>query len=183
MGDVYGHIAVRVEDVSDAYEQLVDGGVEEYRDPESYGGRYALVKDPDGHEIEIVEGDHGAKWSLDHTMMRTEDVDDALGWWTRKMEYEHTGRWEADSFANYFMKPEGAADEAMAVELTYNYDGRSYTMGDAWGHLAIRVDDLDDGWETLMTRGADEYRTPGDWRYDYAFTKHKSGHEIEVIER
>jgi lactoylglutathione lyase len=180
-GDAWGHIAVRVEDVHDAYYELMDEGVEDYRRPEDNPG-YAFVKDPDGHEIEIVEGDHGEKWSIDHTMIRVEDADQALGWWMRKLEYEHTGRWEADSFANYFMKPEGAAEEAMAVELTYNYDGRTYEMGDAWGHMAVRVSDLEDGWDDLMTRGAEDYRDPESCDYNYAFTKDPDGHEVEVVE-
>ncbi|QPV63636.1 VOC family protein [Halosimplex litoreum] len=180
MGDGWGHIAVRVEDVEDAYYELMDEGVEDYRRPEDNPG-YAFVKDPDGHEIEIVERDHGARWSIDHTMVRVEDADDHLGWWTRKFEYEHTGRWEADSFANYFVKPEGAAEEAMAVELTYNYDGRSYELGDAWGHLAVRVDDLSEGWDQLMTREAEDYRDPESCDNNYAFTKDPDGHEIEVV--
>jgi lactoylglutathione lyase len=181
MGDAWGHIAVRVADVYDAYEELMDAGVEDYRDPDSCGGQYAFVKDPDGHEVELVEREHGAPWSLDHTMIRVEDADEALGWWTRKLEYEHTGRWESDTFANYFMKPEGAAPEEMAVELTYNYDGRTYTMGDAWGHLAVRVADLHDGWGALMEREAEDYRDPESCNDRYAFTKDQDGHEVEVV--
>ena len=180
MGDAWGHIAVRVEDVEEAYYELMDGGVEDYRPPEENPG-YAFVTDPDGHEVEIVERDHGARWSLDHTMVRVEDADEALGFWTRKFEYEHTGRWEADSFANYFVKPEGAAEEAMAVELTYNYDGRNYETGDAWGHLAVRCSDLHDGWETLMTREATDYRDPASCDDRYAFTEDPDGHEVEIV--
>ena len=180
MGDGWGHIAVRVEDVEAAYAELMDEGVEDYRPPEENPG-YAFVKDPDGHEIEIVERDHGARWSIDHTMIRVEDADEALGFWTRKFEYEHTGRWEADSFANYFMKPDGAAEEAMSVELTYNYDGRTYELGDAWGHLAVRVDDLEDAWDQLLTREAEDYRDPESCDYNYAFTKDQDGHEVEIV--
>ena len=185
IGDAWGHIAVRVPEdaLQESYDQLMDEGVEDYRDPESCGNRYAFVKDPDGHEIEIVKRDHGAKWSIDHTMIRVEDADEALGYWTRKFEYEHTGRWESDTFANYFMKPEGASQHAMAVELTYNYDGRSYTMGDAWGHLCVRIDDLHDDWEQLMVREAEDYRDPADCDDMYAFTTDQDGHEIELLER
>ncbi|MDR9429385.1 MAG: VOC family protein [Natronomonas sp.] len=182
MGDAWGHIAVRVGDLETAYENLMDEGVEDYRDPESCGGNYAFVKDPDGHEIEIVERDHGAQWSLDHTMIRIEDPDDALGWWTRKLEYAYTGeRWEADTFANYFMKPVDAAPEEMAVELTYNYDGRSYEMGDAWGHLAVRTEDLESAWDDLMARDVEDYRDPESCDNRYAFTKDQDGHEIEIV--
>ena len=185
MGDAWGHIAVRVDDVFEAYEDLMDAGVEDYRDPESCGGGYAFVKDPDGHEIELVERDHGAPFSLDHTMLRVEDADAALGWYLRKLEYEHTGRWESDTFANYFMKPADAPEEAMSVELTYNYDGRSYEMGDAWGHLAVRAEEssLEEMWDDLMEREAEEYRDPESCDYNYGFTKDQDGHEIEVVRR
>ena len=182
MGDAWGHIAVRVEDVEEAYDELMDNGVADYRPPEENPG-YAFVKDPDGHEIEIVERDFGARWSLDHTMIRVEDADAALGYWTRKFEYDEVGRWEADSFANYFVEPADAPQEAMSLELTYNYDGRTYTMGDAWGHLCVRVDDLEDDWAQLLTREAPDYRDPESCDDLYAFTKDQDGHEIELIER
>ncbi|MDF9746046.1 VOC family protein [Natrinema salsiterrestre] len=185
VGDGWGHIAVRVPEgeLEDYYQQLMDEGVDDYRDPESCGGRYAFVKDPDGHEIEIVQREEGALWSLDHTMIRVEDADEALGFWTRKFEYDEVGRWEADTFANYFVEPADAADEAMSVELTYNYDGRSYDMGDAWGHLCVRLDDLHEDWNQLMTREAADYRDPESCDDMYAFTTDQDGHEIELIER
>ena len=185
IGDAWGHIAVRVPDgeLESHYQQLMDEGVDDYRDPESCGGRYAFVKDPDGHEIEIVKRDVGETWSIDHTMIRVEEADAALGFWTRKFEYDEVGRWEADTFANYFVEPADAADEAMAVELTYNYDGRSYTMGDGWGHLCVRVDDLAEDWEQLMVREANDYRDPASCDDMYAFTRDQDGHEIELLKR
>ncbi|AGN02687.1 lactoylglutathione lyase/Glyoxalase/bleomycin resistance protein/dioxygenase [Salinarchaeum sp. Harcht-Bsk1] len=183
MGDAWGHIAVRVEDVYEAYDELMEAGVEDYRDPDSCGGSYAFVKDPDGHEIEIVERDHGARWSLDHTMIRVEDANEAIGWYQRAMDYDLVRRAEMDSFALYFMAPSDAPAEAMTVELTYNYDGRSYELGDAWGHLAARVDDLEADWDTLMLRDAEDYRDPESCDFNYAFTKDSDGHEIELVER
>lgn len=183
MGDAWGHIAVRVDDVYDAYEELMDGGVEDYRDPDSCGGSYAFVKDPQGHEVEIVQRDYGAKWSLDHTMIRVTDADLALGWFTRKFDYDEVSRWEADTFANFFMRPSGVAQEAMDLELTYNYDGRTYTIGDAWGHLAVACHDLEDYWGTLIEREAEDYRDPESCHYRYAFTKDMDGHEFEIVER
>jgi lactoylglutathione lyase len=183
MGDAWGHIAVRVpeDELQSSYDELLAGGVEDYRDPESCNNRYAFVKDPDGHEVEIVTRDHGAKWSLDHTMIRVEDADEALGYWSRKFEYGEVSRWESDTFANYFVEPAVAPDEAMSIELTYNYDGRSYTMGDAWGHLAVAVDDLDDAWETLMDSEAPDYRDPESCDNRYAFTTDPDGHEVEIV--
>ena len=185
MGDAWGHIAVRVpeNELQRSYDQLVAEGVEDYRDPESCGNRYAFVKDPDGHEIEIVKRDYGAKWSLDHAMIRVEDVDAELGYWVRAFEYEHVGRWEAETFSNYFLAHPDASQEALSVELTYNHDDREYTMGDAWGHLAIRTDDLHETWEQLMTRESEDYRDPESCGDRYAFTKDHQGHEIEIVTR
>ncbi|WP_340098250.1 VOC family protein [Salinibaculum salinum] len=182
-GDAWGHIAVRVRDVYDVYDQLLEEGVEDYRDPDSCGGSYAFVTDPDGHEIELVERDHGAQWSLDHTMIRVEDADEAIGWYTRKLDYDLFRREEFEDFALYFLKPGDAPDEAMSVELTYNYDGRTYEMGDAWGHVAVRTDDLGEYWETLMGRHAEDYRDPESCDNRYAFTKDCDRHEIEIVER
>jgi lactoylglutathione lyase len=182
-GDAWGHIAVRCDDVYDAYEQLMDQGVEDYRDPDSCGGQYAFVTDPDGHEIEIVERDHGATWSLDHTMIRVADPDAAIGWFAHKLEYDLFRRSEHDSFSLYFMKPEEAADEAMSMELTFNHDGRSYDLGDAWGHVAVRATDLHEFWDQLMTRDAADYRDPESCGDRYAFTKDPDGHEVEIVRR
>jgi lactoylglutathione lyase len=183
IGDAWGHVAVRVRDLEAAYEGLMDGGVEDYRDPESCGGRYAFVTDPDGHEIELVERSQGSPWSLDHTMIRVEDADAALGYWVRKFGYEAVRRWEADTFANFFVEPGDAPEEAMSLELTYNYDGRSYTHGDGWGHLCVRVDDLQDDWERLTLREVPEERDPADCDGMYAFAEDLEGHEIELLER
>lgn len=180
LGDAWGHIAVRVDDLNEAYESLLKDGVEDYRDPESCGGRYAFVKDPDGHEIELVERPYGSQWSLDHTMWRVESADEAIGWFIRKFEYECTRRWEAETFSNYFVEPQNGADEQMAMELTYNHDGRTYTIGDSWGHIAIRVDDLHETWNTLMDREAAPYRPPESCDNRYAFTKFADGQEIDL---
>ncbi|WP_330632405.1 VOC family protein [Halocatena halophila] len=179
-GDAWGHIAVRVDDVYDAYEKLLNGGVEDYRDPDSCGGQYAFVKDPDGHEIELVEREKGARWGLDHTMIRVADGDAAIGWFARKLDYELVRRSELDTFALYFMRPTDSPT-AMSVELTVNYDDRSYSIGDAWGHLAVKTDDLDDEWERLLERDALDYRDPESCDNRYAFTKTNEGHEIEVV--
>lgn len=182
-GDAWGHVAVRVRDVYEAYDQLMESGVEDYRDPDSCGGRYAFVRDPDGHEIELVQREYGVPWSLDHTMIRVEDADRAIGWYARKLGYELMRRREYDEFSLYFMQPPDAAPEAMTVELTYNHDGRSYGFGDAWGHFAVRTSDLEGAWDELMARDAEDYRDPESCGYRYAFTKDADGHEIEVVVR
>jgi len=141
------------------------------------------VKDPDGHEIEIVQRDQGALWSLDHTMIRVEDADEALGFWTRKFEYDEVGRWEADTFANYFVEPEDAAPRRCPS------NSRTTTTAAAtrWatpGVTSVSIDDLEEDWDQLMVREAADYRDPESCDNMYAFTTDQDGgHEIELIER
>ncbi|PSQ45531.1 glyoxalase [Halobacteriales archaeon SW_7_68_16] len=181
LGDAWGHLAVRVRDVYDAYDELLTGGVEDYRDPDSCGGNYAFVRDPDGHEIELVERDGGARYGLDHTMIRVESADRAIGWYVRKLGYELHRRAEYDDFSLYFLAPPDAGPGAMSIELTENHDDSTYDVGDAWGHLAVRVDDLDAAWDRLRTRRAADYRDPASCGGQYAFTKDADGHEIELL--
>jgi lactoylglutathione lyase len=56
-------------------------------------------------------------------------------------------------------------------------------VGDAWGHVAARVDDLEGDWATLMEREAEDYRDPESCGYNYAFTKLPDGQEIEFVTR
>jgi lactoylglutathione lyase len=71
----------------------------------------------------------------------------------------------------------------MSLELTVNYDDRSYDVGDAWGHVAARVDDLEGDWATLLDREAEDYRDPESCGYNYAFTKLPDGQEVELVTR
>ena len=121
--------------------------------------------------------------TLDHTMMRVEDLEESLDWYATHFDYEEQGRWEADTFTNVFLGPADGHEAGALLELTYNHDGRSYTLGDAWGHLAVRCSDLQEAWATLMDREATEYRDPESCNDRYAFTTDPDGHEIEIVTR
>ena len=68
------------------------------------------------------------------------------------------------------------------LELTYNKDGRDYTIGDQFGHLAFHVDNLDKVISEVERR---------DWWYrkcstsssNYIFIKDPDGYDIEIIEK
>ena len=119
--------------------------------------------------------------TLDHTMTRVEDLEESIEWYRDHFGYEETGRWEADTFTNVFLQAPGTSDAGAALELTYNHDGRSYTFGDAWGHIAVRVRDVYDAYEQLMAAGVEDYRDPDSCGGSYAFVTDPDGHEIEVV--
>ena len=79
-----------------------------------------------------------------HTMLRITDPDrsrafyEALGFeFRRELPIVRDGELEA---TNYFFGVPGQEEE---LELTYNHDGRTYELGNAYGHVALAVDDLD----------------------------------------
>lgn len=56
-GRSFGHIAIRTgegQTLEEAYRKAVEAGGEDYRPPEECPGNYAFVKDPEGHEVEIL---------------------------------------------------------------------------------------------------------------------------------
>ena len=58
VGTGYGHIAVSIEDLDGALEQLKSVGIEPEKPPYSVregGNRLCFVRDPDGYRIELIE--------------------------------------------------------------------------------------------------------------------------------
>ena len=123
--------------------------------------------------------------TFDHVMIRVEDLDESLDWYQTHLNYEEKGRWEADTFTNVFLGPEDVHEDGALLELTYNHDGRSYEIGDAWGHIAVRVpeDALQESYDQLMDEGVEDYRDPESCGNRYAFVKDPDGHEIEIVKR
>ncbi|MUV88381.1 VOC family protein [Natronomonas sp. CBA1123] len=55
-GELWDHLAVKVDDVDAAFEEIDDHGViKEPGDQPAAGARTAFVRDPDGHAIELIE--------------------------------------------------------------------------------------------------------------------------------
>ncbi|WP_299233418.1 VOC family protein [Natronomonas sp.] len=55
-GDLFDHVAVLVDDVDSAFEEIENHGVrDEPGDQPAAGARTAFIKDPDGHVVELVE--------------------------------------------------------------------------------------------------------------------------------
>jgi lactoylglutathione lyase len=122
-----------------------------------------------------------------HTMVRITDPEksrafyEALGFeFSRDMDIVHNGELEA---TNYFFS---MGDHENVLELTFNHDGRTYELGDAYGHIAISVDDLDDTLRSLKEQGIEPEREPyqvregGSW---LTFVRDPDQYRIELIGR
>jgi lactoylglutathione lyase len=82
----------------------------------------------------------------------------------------------------------GYADEdsSAVIELTYNWDRSSYTLGDAFGHVAIGTEDVRTACEKIRAAGGKITREPGPMKHGttvIAFVEDPNGYKIELIER
>jgi lactoylglutathione lyase len=122
-----------------------------------------------------------------HTMVRITDPEksrafyEALGFeFSRDMDIVRNGEVEA---TNYFFS---IGDNENVLELTFNHDGRTYDMGDAYGHIAIAADDLDESLARLMEQGIEPEREPYRVREGgsrLCFVRDPDGYRIELIDR
>jgi lactoylglutathione lyase len=122
-----------------------------------------------------------------HTMVRITDPEksrafyEALGFeFSRDMDIVRNGEVEA---TNYFFSL-GANENVL--ELTFNHDGRTYEMGDAYGHIAIAADDLDESLSRLKEQGIEPEREPYRVREGgsrLCFVRDPDGYRIELIDR
>jgi lactoylglutathione lyase len=121
-----------------------------------------------------------------HTMVRITDPQksrafyEALGFtFSRDMDIVRNGELEA---TNYFFS---IGDQQNVLELTYNHDGRTYEMGDAYGHIAIGVDDLDGTLARLKEQRIEPEREPYRVREGgsrLAFVRDPDQYRVELIE-
>ena len=122
-----------------------------------------------------------------HTMLRITDpvksraFYEALGFtFSRDMDIVRNGELEA---TNYFYS---LGDHENVLELTFNHDGRTYEMGDAYGHVAIAVDDLEDTLQQLKGQGIEAEREPYRVREGgslICFVRDPDQYRVELIDR
>ena len=118
---------------------------------------------------------------LAHTMIRVRNMNKSLEFYCgflglkekrrKDLGDEATLIFLSDDSGNYFL------------ELTYNKDGRDYTIGNQFGHLAFYVNNL----EKVIFEVEQQ-----DWWYrkskptsssKYIFIKDPDGYDIEIIEK
>jgi len=81
----------------------------------------------------------------------------------------------------------GYGDESdhTVLELTYNWGTDKYTLGDAYGHIAIGVDDIYATCDEIKTRGGKVSREPGPMKHGstvIAFVQDPDGYKVELIQ-
>lgn len=120
-----------------------------------------------------------------HTMIRVGDLgrskqfySDLLGM-TLLREQEYPDGKFTLAFMGY-----GGEDENTVIELTYNWGTESYNLGNAFGHLAIEVDDVYAAVEKIRTQGGKVIREAGPMQHGttvIAFVEDPDGYKIELL--
>jgi len=122
-----------------------------------------------------------------HTMLRVGDLQRALDFYIgvlgmkllRRKDYPE-GRFTL-AFVGY-----GEESESAVLELTHNWDTKSYELGNAYGHVAIEVEDAYKACQEVKKRGGRVTREAGPMKHGttvIAFVEDPDGYKIEFIQR
>jgi lactoylglutathione lyase len=121
-----------------------------------------------------------------HTMLRVGNLEESLKFYCdvlgmkllRKKDYP------GGEFTLAFV---GYGDEAdhTVLELTYNWGTDRYDLGDAYGHIAIGVDDIYATCQQIESLGGKVTRQPGPMKHGstvIAFVEDPNGYKVELIQ-
>lgn len=123
-----------------------------------------------------------------HTMLRVADLARSISFYTKNLGMKVLSKndYPSGEFTLAFLGY-GANGTDSVLELTYNWDQRSYHHGDAYGHIAIAVDDIYKQVEQMKEKGVKVTREPGPMKFGgkvvIAFIEDPDGYTIELIER
>ncbi len=121
-----------------------------------------------------------------HTMLRVGNLEESVRFYTevlgmkllRQKEYPD-GKFTL-AFVGY-----GDDSDHTVLELTYNWGVEKYNLGDAYGHIAIGVDDIYGTCDEIKARGGKVSREPGPMKHGstvIAFVEDPDGYKVELVQ-
>ena len=122
-----------------------------------------------------------------HTMIRVKDLDRSLQFYTEVLgmkilkKTDYPGGEFTLVFVGY-----GDKETTHTIELTYNWDGRSYDIGTGYGHIALELEDIYSFCGRVREKGGKVVREPGPMKHgttSIAFIEDPDGYKIELIEK
>ncbi len=121
-----------------------------------------------------------------HTMIRVGDLERSLSFYTEVLGMRLLRRkdYPDGKFTLAFVGYGEEADEAV-IELTHNWDVDRYELGNAFGHIAIGVQDIYGTCDEIKRRGGKVVREPGPMKHGttvIAFVEDPDGYKLELIE-
>jgi len=122
-----------------------------------------------------------------HTMLRVDDLPRSIEFYTRilGMKVLRTLDQPEEKYTLAFL---GFAEESetCVLELTYNYGVSGYDLGNAYGHIAISVDDCQTACSEIKAKGGnialDAMPLSGS-KEIIAFVTDPDGYHIELVQR
>jgi lactoylglutathione lyase len=120
-----------------------------------------------------------------HTMLRVGDLDRSIAFYTELLGMQLLRRrdFPGGRFTLAFLGY-GPESEHTVLELTHNWDTDSYDLGNAYGHIAIGVDDVYAACERIRAGGGKVVREPGPMQHGstvLAFVEDPDGYRIELL--
>lgn len=121
-----------------------------------------------------------------HTMLRVGDLErsksfyrDVMGMKVLREKEFPDGQYTL-AFLGY-----GSEQDSAVIELTYNWGKDQYDLGNAYGHIAIGVDDVYAACDRIRSRGGKIVREPGPMKGGttvLAFVEDPDGYKIELLQ-
>ncbi|NMG21714.1 lactoylglutathione lyase [Brasilonema bromeliae] len=121
-----------------------------------------------------------------HTMLRVGNLEESLKFYCDLLgmkllrQKDYPGGEFTLAFVGY-----GDESENTVLELTYNWGVEKYDFGNAYGHIAIGVDDIYTTCEEIKKLGGKVVREPGPMKHGstvIAFVEDPNGYKVELIQ-
>jgi len=121
-----------------------------------------------------------------HTMIRVSDLEKSLTFYTNLLGLKllRLHEYPEGKFTLAFVGFGDEKDHAV-IELTYNWGVTSYDKGNAFGHIAIEVEDAYKTCELIKSKGGKVVREAGAMQHGttvIAFIEDPDGYKIELIQ-
>jgi lactoylglutathione lyase len=121
-----------------------------------------------------------------HTMLRVGNLEESLKFYCDilGMKLLRQKDYPGGEFTLAFVGYGDESDHAV-IELTHNWGVDKYDLGNAYGHVALGVDDIYGTCEKIKARGGKVTREPGPMKHGstvIAFIEDPDGYKIELIQ-
>lgn len=122
-----------------------------------------------------------------HTMLRVSNIEKSIEFYTNIMgmdilrTFDQPDQGFSLTFLGYAKESENCV-----LELTYNYGDHKYELGNAYGHIAIAVDDCYAACDLIKALGGSIVREAGPLAGSsevIAFVEDPDGYKIELVQK